>query len=560
MKATLEDTAELWVGTVPLEWVQELTSLASTCRMFARVTWESSIRHLLMRSLRVLCASGDPLHRGGIAYYADVGWTLKLARHWMRWREASLPPMLPSREGRVAPGTWVRAPDGCGVIHKAVVLALREHGCDALVRYAGWTNQWNQWVPIAQLTPLSGACARDTGYLLWKARDDAAFQIVQVNAVWIGLETARDTRLLQLRAAHDERVRYVKLQRHEALLPLDDLTALICLPKALQGVPYLATDLPPYIAGYVSRTMQMMASCAGARPPMQDRSFGGKMPPVPSTTLAWPAFRTPPSSPTGVASIHLCFDFFAYDIWSYFETNDHVQFGRTCRAAIDAACEAWLLAGRTRLRRALPSAPVSGRMYAAPQLTIRAVQQLVQWRVLFSVPRLPRHHRRDGATYRRGDVVDVRDHQHIWHLATIVYVAADGTPTVHFDGWADRMNETISLSACARRIAPAGTRAYVLGGPLRENTYCLIPFAGRPWKSRRVVHPCARYIHAKVVAVYAHADRTFVVLCDMYGHTRRTWQQRTRGTLLPMTEDTAVWCGKYLKPRRGLATLAHEEE
>jgi len=62
-----------------------------------------------------------------------------------------------------------------------------------------------------------------------------------------------------------------------------------------------------------------------------------------------------------------------------------------------------------------------------------------------------------------------------------------------------------------------------------------------------------------VVAVYAHADRTFVVLCDMYGHTRRTWQQRARGTLLPMTEETAVWCGKYLTPRRGVATLAHQE-
>ena len=132
MDATLVGTARLWVRTVPLAWVLELSSLASTCRACVRLVWESSIRHLLNRSIRVLCASGDPLGRRGIAFYADVGWTLELARHWMRWREASLPPMRPSRGGCVAPGTWVRAPDGCGVIHKAVVLALREDGRDCI--------------------------------------------------------------------------------------------------------------------------------------------------------------------------------------------------------------------------------------------------------------------------------------------------------------------------------------------------------------------------------------------------------------------------------------------
>lgn len=556
MEATLSGTARLWVDTVPLEWVQERSALAATCRACARLVWESSIRHLLSRSIRVLCASGYPLCRRGKAFYADVGWTLALARHWMRWREASLPPIIPSREGRVAPGTWVRAPDGCGVIHKAVVLALREDGHDAFVRYAGWTSAWNQWVPIAQMTPLS-ARARDEGYLLWKARDDTAFQIVWATAVWVGVETARDTRLLQLRVARDERMHYVKLRRHEALLQLDDLTALICLTKALQGAPYLAADLPRHIAGYVLRTTQMMALCAGAHPPMQDRSFGGKMPPVPSSALAWPAFRAP-QAPACAAPVHLCFTPFAYEtLWGYLETDDHVQLGRTCRTAIDAACEAWLLAGRTRLLHKLPPNPVSGRMYDAQRLGIRAVQQLVQWRALFSTPR-PAHRRPDGATYRRGDVYDVCDLLDIWHPATIVDVAADGAPTVHFDGWAAGMNETIPRHACARRIAPAGTRAYVLGGPLREKTYCLIPYAGHPWLSR-IVHPRARYIYAKVVAMYAHADRTFVVLCDMYGHTRRTWQRRARGTLLPMTDETVVWSGKYLTPRSGLAALAQRE-
>ena len=206
------DLVDLVLSRLLFLETEDLGHLAAASRCLMKSVWIACTRQLCDRAVSVMHQQGE---QQGESLHADVGWTKPLLQRWTQWYS------LLCRYNRLAgwfPSALVQTVDSKGVLHGA------QFG--PKIRFAGHSASES----------LGGHLrTRFDGYFLWRSCPEEQFQIVMVQSAW--RSSIDDSTEFWLRTPHKKDV--VGFQRHISrhcrLLPLDDLTATLCLTKAAEG-------------------------------------------------------------------------------------------------------------------------------------------------------------------------------------------------------------------------------------------------------------------------------------------------------------------------------------
>jgi len=499
---------------LPLE---DLAQVAAASHGWLRRIWLAHTRLLCDRACSVIHCQHWTKERPKL-FHASVGWSEPLLRRWTQWYS-----LCAGDPGWASPASLAAA-DSHGVTHSVV---QSRH----MVRFVGWSHKMNE--------PLSQRPSTQERYVLWRSTPSERFQPVLVESVWWSSISERHH--VWLRTHSTEHIGILRhSSRHCQLLPLDDLTAVLCLTKTLQGEPGLPPEVharlerpPPMVHPYKMLSGPSVVPCRRA-------SLGAETP--------LPAHVAPATSASGRWKL-LPEEFlksvmsFVPEEWALGGASKDL-FPRTLRAR-----EAlWADAAQRRIADRCESSPVTGRRYSAYRPAWREVSRWCEWRHMETAPPPASL----AAPISPGRWLDVRDQYGFWHPAVVISAGLRSF-RVRWYGWSSRMAETLKWGERSSRCAMLFSHSYSWGLPIRLHTYAiLVP---------RCVCALCRCEVVVVRDIYRCPTKAMVhVKLQVVGGGRSTWvwQHRDRGTLMPLTDQTAqLALHRYLREEPHLGGPSH---
>jgi hypothetical protein len=474
-----------------LDWHSTWKHVATCSRSCRQLAWQHTTERMVDFARNVVHASTRPIDSGR-CHEAQLPWPQELTCMWTQWYTQLGHAQLPA--------PWFRTVDRCGVEHWAVAVG-------ETVRFAGWSHTQNELA--ARILPPVMA----SGYYIWcQARCTS-----QVVALHDTLCADNGMPCMSALVSSSIRGRAVYVRTGVTLLPLNDLTALLFMPKSL--VLTQDTHLP----AWVQRRLQQPAA-----PPQ-----------LPHLSVRAPHFRPwvpvvpryPPCKPTATCLPYALNQALGAGVQMFLADADLVRLGRTGWGGLLGAMRCWREKATVGVRHAV-AVPVQGRSYTMPPNLFPqqdGIQQFAAWYHRITPPPPPA-----VGPLKCGQMYDVVDEYDCWHPAVVVTLTQCAV-TVRFCGWSSRMNLTIPRdrrwSGCS---APYGSRSFVVGGELHPNTYCLVPIG-------------SRYGWAKVETLLRGRWKSRVtILVARQNRRYRVWQDHAAIGLLPLDDQTACFSAKWM--------------
>lgn len=480
---------EIALDWVPLVWHSLWKSIATCSSECRQLAWRRTTERMVDFARYVVRNSTCALDSGR-CHDACLPWPQELTCMWTQWYiqlgQAQLPP------------PWFRTVDQAGVKTWAVPVGKT-------VRFAGWSHKQNE--PAGSCLP-----QKASGYYIW-CQPSCMSQVVKLHDTLYELDGPLRLSVL-LRASCREQAIYARMEKGVTLLPLDDLTALLFLPKSL--VQTQNTHLLPW----VQRRLQQPTEPTQPRATTRMLRFRNWVPVVPQYPACKPSARRLPYALD--VALHAGVQLFLAD-------TDLVHLGRTGWGGVFVAMRCWREKAAGTISTAV-TRPVQGRSYSMPRNFPQTVgiQQFAAWYHRVTPPPTLA-----AGDLQCGQMYDVLDEYFCWHPAVVVALPVCAV-TVRFCGWSSRVNQTIAMRRWTHYSAPYGSHSFVAGGQLRPNTYCLIPCG-------------TRYGWAKVETLLRGRWKTRVTILVQRQYRRfHVWQDHAALGLLPLDDQTAVFSAKWM--------------
>ena len=494
---------------------EDLGHLASSSRSAMKSVWLACTRQLCDRAVSVMHYQHDHQGEQGGNLHADVGWTETLLQRWTQWYS------LLGCYDRIA--GWFSSSVVQAVDSKGVLLHVAQFG--PKIRFAGHSSS-------ESLVSHSMQRKHFDGYFLWRMCAEEQFQTVIVQSVW--RSSIDDSTEFWLCTPHEED--FVGFQRHISqhcqLLPLDDLTATLFLTKTLKDEPGLPPELSArlerhasvdyayrqlrtpyrYSRGCFSRGLWVRGRYVEVSAPLhvgpaEHSSSGGDLWDSLPNELLQLVLEMAPDTLLGDTSKRL--------------------FHRTLRVVE----RSWVDAAKRRIS-CTKSPPVPGRRYRSQQPALDRVYRWCERRHM-ETPSVSPPSSWNTPLIDEGQWLDVRDNHGIWHPAVMLYRTSRGF-RVRWLGWSRHMEESLTWTNSSSRCAVLHSHSYGWGLPIRFHTYAiLVPSC---------VCGVCRCEVVSVRNIYRCPDRKAVQVelkRLTTGGTIRIWQHPDRGTLMPLTDQTA---------------------